>query len=91
MGCRLVYCDPQDTLLGIGVDRFTPQANDPTQWRGENILGDQLQRVRNLLLSDPSYKEEVELIKKGKTQEMKYKGEKRPSVEKEKTVKKIKK
>ncbi|MCP3665889.1 MAG: NADAR family protein [Gammaproteobacteria bacterium] len=61
-GSRLAYCDPKDLLMGTGVDRFSKESNEPALWTGENLLGDSLQKVRDLFFADPMYRQEVEEI-----------------------------
>lgn len=45
----LVEAALQDKIWGIGLDRDAPLANDPLQWRGLNLLGFALVRVREIL------------------------------------------
>ncbi|MCP3663061.1 MAG: NADAR family protein [Gammaproteobacteria bacterium] len=69
-GTRLAYCDPKDQLLGTGVDRFSPEADDPAKWTGENLVGETLMKVRDILRADPLYAEEVKAIEKEASGEM---------------------
>lgn len=45
-GTDLVEASPDDCIWGIGWRASDPQAQDPTQWRGLNLLGKILTRLR---------------------------------------------
>ncbi len=45
----LVEASPVDTVWGIGLAADDPRAKDPAQWRGINLLGFALMRVRTFL------------------------------------------
>lgn len=49
---HFVEASPYDTIWGIGLGEDDPRANDPTQWRGRNLLGETLDRVRETILSE---------------------------------------
>ena len=42
----LVEASPLDKIYGIGIDRKHPDATNPSQWRGQNLLGNTLMEVR---------------------------------------------
>jgi ribA/ribD-fused uncharacterized protein len=46
----LVEASPRDRIWGIGMGKNNLAASDPKQWRGQNLLGFALTRVRDSLL-----------------------------------------
>lgn len=46
----IVEASPYDTIwgIGMGVDKY-PEILNPKNWRGHNLLGESLMRVRNIL------------------------------------------
>ena len=48
----LVEASPRDRLWGIGLGATNPKAQDPSQWRGKNLLGKTLTDVRDKLWED---------------------------------------
>ncbi|MES1909599.1 MAG: hypothetical protein MHM6MM_002313 [Cercozoa sp. M6MM] len=47
----IVEASPYDTIWGIGMHFDDPDAIDPSKWRGTNLLGQALMRVRSRLRS----------------------------------------
>jgi ribA/ribD-fused uncharacterized protein len=43
----LAEAAPRDTLWGIGYGENNPKAQDPSQWRGKNVLGNMLMYLRD--------------------------------------------
>lgn len=48
---RIAEASPFDRLWGIGLAASHPNATDPGKWRGANLLGKVLERVRARLMS----------------------------------------
>lgn len=45
----LVEASPYDKIWGIGMTTSHPDFNDPKKWKGLNLLGNALMKVRNTL------------------------------------------
>lgn len=50
----IAEASPSDKVWGIGFSETAPEAQDPSKWRGRNLLGQALMVVRANLLDLPS-------------------------------------
>jgi len=44
---KLVEASPVDTIWGVGLHKTDPKINDPQNWKGLNLLGKTLNKVRD--------------------------------------------
>lgn len=56
----LVEASPMDTIWGIGLAADDPRAEDPSQWLGENLLGQILTETREILAAEDAAAPETE-------------------------------
>jgi len=52
-GTTLVEASPYDKIWGIGLAAADPRAQDPKQWKGQNLLGKILTALRDELAATP--------------------------------------
>ena len=64
-GSTLVYADPRDGVLGIGIPVEDPQVTDRAAWKGTNFLGQAWQAVRDSLGPLGAQEEEAPLVQEG--------------------------
>jgi ribA/ribD-fused uncharacterized protein len=52
----IVEASPLDKIWGIGLAPDDPKALNPANWKGENLLGKALMKVRDILLNETAEK-----------------------------------
>ena len=55
----MAYCDRNDLHLGIGFFPGEPESKKPDLWKGKNLVGEITEQIRDEMLSDPKYADEV--------------------------------
>ena len=45
----IVEASPYDSIWGIGMSASNPNATDPEKWKGQNLLGKTLEKVRDTI------------------------------------------
>ncbi|RCN34381.1 hypothetical protein ANCCAN_19767 [Ancylostoma caninum] len=61
-GSRLVECSPSDVIWGIGLPIDSPDAVNPSRWRGKNRLGSLMDAVREKLWANDEYRSQREEV-----------------------------
>lgn len=64
----LVEASPTDVYWGIGLSADDPNIGEKTKWRGKNIFGDLLTKLRDEMMKHPSYVNEAAANKGQKRQ-----------------------
>ena len=49
---RIAEASPHNKVWGIGLTAFDPRAASPTSWCGPNLLGQALERTREILFQN---------------------------------------
>lgn len=57
---RIAEASPRDRVWGIGMGASNPDAQDPSKWKGRNLLGKTLEEVRARLVETESQSDSVE-------------------------------
>jgi ribA/ribD-fused uncharacterized protein len=55
----LAEASPSDTYWGVGLRKNDPQIHKASLWKGENAMGKILMNIRDELMSDPLYVDEL--------------------------------
>ena len=48
-GATIVEANPYDQTYGVGIAAFDPNIQDPSKWRGKNLMGKALMAVRDYI------------------------------------------
>lgn len=48
-GATIVEANPYDQTYGVGLSAFDPNIQDPSKWRGKNLMGKALMAVRDYI------------------------------------------
>ena len=52
----LVEASPYDKIWGIGMEESSPEVILPERWKGQNLLGFALMKVRSIIMNDNTEK-----------------------------------
>lgn len=56
---QLVEASPFDDYWGIGMGLDDTELNNPKKWRGKNVMGRLLTKLRKILKKDPKYDDNI--------------------------------
>ena len=55
----LIQCSAHDKLLGVGLNIHSIEARDKTKWKGQNLLGTILSKIREDKLNISVYRDTI--------------------------------